>query len=63
MFSTPHHSINKSINLLFKVQSHQLNALRTLQDNNINTLLKKSDTDITEWTEIEENNKLQQGLT
>ena len=27
-------------------------GLRTLLDNNINTLIKQSDTDITDWTEI-----------
>ena len=34
------------------MQSHHRNGLRTLLDNNINTLIKQSDTDITEWTEI-----------
>ena len=33
-------SINQSINVLFKVQSHHRNGLRTLLDNNINTLIK-----------------------
>ena len=33
------------------MQSHHRNGLRTLLDNNINTLIKQSDTDITEWTE------------
>ena len=41
----------QSIHLLFKVQSHLRNGLGTLL-NNINTLIKQSDTDITEWTEI-----------
>ena len=43
-----HHSglVNQSI--YYKVQSHHLNGLRTLLDNNINTLIKQSDTDITE---------------
>ena len=45
-------SINQSINVLFKVQSHHGNGLRTLVDNSINTLIKQSDTDITESTEI-----------
>ena len=44
--------INQSINVLFKAQSNHRNGLRTLLDNNINTLIKQSDTDITEWTEI-----------
>ena len=43
-------SVNQSINQ-FKVQSHHGNGLRTLLDNNINTSIKQSDTDITEWTE------------
>ena len=43
---------NQSINLLFKVQSHHQNGLRTLLDNNINTLIKQDDTDITELTKI-----------
>ena len=42
----------QSINLLFKVHSHHGNGLRTLLDNNINTSIKQSYTDITEWTEL-----------
>ena len=34
------------------MQSHHGNGVRTLLDNNINALIKQSDTDITEWTEI-----------
>ena len=45
-------NINLSINLLFKVQSHPQNGLRTLLDTNINTLIKQRDTDMTELTEI-----------
>ena len=41
----------QSINLLLKVQSHHQNGLRIFLDN-INTLIKQSDTDITEFTEI-----------
>ena len=39
---------NLYFNVLFKVQSHHGNGLGTLLDNNINTLIKQSDTDITE---------------
>ena len=54
-------SINFNV-LLFKVQSHHGNGVRTLLDNNINTLIKQSDTDKTELTEIV-GGKLQQELT
>ena len=38
--------ISQSIDVLFKVQSHRGNGVGTLLDNNINTLIKQSDTDI-----------------
>ena len=49
---TAQRRINQSINVLFNVQSHHGNGHTTFLDNNINTLIKQSDTDITEWTEI-----------
>ena len=44
----PQIELSINFNVLFKVQSHRGNGLRTLLDNNINTLIKQSDTDITE---------------
>ena len=41
-----------NFNVLFKEQSRHGNGLRTLLDNNINKLIKQSDTAITELTEI-----------